>query len=140
MATYGYALALFSLLRDEPYPEWSNFLRPDVRDAFQKSLQYLQEHDLPNLRRVATTEARPANHDAFADDSSSEADESVEELDVCTYCGAALSDEVDDGICSECRESIEDHEQELIKEAGRTEQKNELATRIATNCLNAEYS
>ncbi len=37
----GYALALFTLARKEPKPEWSNFLNQNVRTYMKKSLKFL---------------------------------------------------------------------------------------------------
>lgn len=40
---YGYALALFALMRTEPQPSWKSYLRPDVLASFEQSIRYLTE-------------------------------------------------------------------------------------------------
>jgi hypothetical protein len=113
MQMYGYALALFSLVRDEDAPTWSKHLRPDVRQAFQKSLRYFRQHGLPELRSVQTTMARPCTirTDSPDDDSQwSSTSDSEDEIEVCSFCGRALSEQDSyDGVCEECQESIEEN-------------------------------
>jgi tetratricopeptide (TPR) repeat protein len=41
---WGYALALFSHLREEENPEWANYLSENVKSAFIKSLKFIQNH------------------------------------------------------------------------------------------------
>lgn len=41
MPDFGYALAVFTLARGEPRPDWAKHLRLDVRTTFQQSLRYL---------------------------------------------------------------------------------------------------
>jgi len=38
---YGYALALFALMREETQPAWMSFLRPDVKAAFENGVRYI---------------------------------------------------------------------------------------------------
>jgi hypothetical protein len=42
MPEYGYALARFARHRLESGKPWSRELRPDVRDAFNKAMSYLE--------------------------------------------------------------------------------------------------
>ena len=49
LRTYGYALALFARMRDDPRPFWMNALRPDVYDAMKKGLRYLAEVNDPRF-------------------------------------------------------------------------------------------
>ena len=41
--SFGYALALFALMRGEQSPDWANYLRPDAVIAFRSGLRYLQK-------------------------------------------------------------------------------------------------
>jgi len=41
MPTYGFALALYALARDEARPEWARHLRPDVQSAFRESMRLI---------------------------------------------------------------------------------------------------
>lgn len=43
MREFGYALARFARARGETAPTWAKSLRPDVRDAFRKSMRYLSQ-------------------------------------------------------------------------------------------------
>lgn len=43
MNMYGYALALFALMREEPQPSWKSYLRPDVHASFDQSIRYIKE-------------------------------------------------------------------------------------------------
>ena len=43
MNMYGYALALYTLARSDPYPNWSRHLRLDVRAAMKQSVRYIQK-------------------------------------------------------------------------------------------------
>jgi hypothetical protein len=40
---YGYALAVFAWLRDEPDPDWAQYLRSDARNVFHAGLKYLRK-------------------------------------------------------------------------------------------------
>ena len=62
MTMYGYALAVFATLRNESPQTWKPRLRLDVRNAFMKSIMYFQQHGLPDLSKVISTDARPALH------------------------------------------------------------------------------
>lgn len=39
----GYALALFAFVREERWPYWRTYLRPDARGTFEKGLRFLQK-------------------------------------------------------------------------------------------------
>lgn len=39
----GYAMALYALARQDSAPQWLSFLRPDIRQAFQLGVRYIQE-------------------------------------------------------------------------------------------------
>ena len=41
MNMFGYAMALYTLARNEPKPTWVKFLRPDVKAAFKKGVKYI---------------------------------------------------------------------------------------------------
>lgn len=43
MDMYGYAMALYTLARNEPSPEWAACLRPDVRAALKRGVRYITE-------------------------------------------------------------------------------------------------
>lgn len=45
MPTFGYALALYALAREEAKPAWEKHLRPDVRAAFRDSLRAIVEEE-----------------------------------------------------------------------------------------------
>jgi len=57
---WGYALALFSYLREEENPEWINFLSVNVKGAFKKSLNFIQ-HNSEELykKKHRTIESKP---------------------------------------------------------------------------------
>jgi hypothetical protein len=120
MQMYGYALALFSQVRDEYAPTWSKHLRPDVRHAFRKSLRYFREYGLPELRSVRTTTARPCTtrtDPPYDDSQQSSPSDSENEIDVCTFCGQALPEQDPyDGVCEECQESIEENVADIESE------------------------
>lgn len=42
---WGYALALLAFVREEDNPEWASYLNETVRHDFQKSLDYMIEHE-----------------------------------------------------------------------------------------------
>ena len=62
MPMYGYALAVYASLRKEAPEAWKSRLRLDVRSAFLKSMNYFQQHGLPDLYRVIATDSRPRLH------------------------------------------------------------------------------
>ena len=44
---FGYALALFAVVRDEPKPEWDQYLTINVRSYFKASVKYILSNGLP---------------------------------------------------------------------------------------------
>lgn len=59
MPMYGYAIAIFAMLRNEGPREWKPRLRLDVRNAFMKSIKYFRHQGLPDFSRVIPTDSRP---------------------------------------------------------------------------------
>jgi hypothetical protein len=59
MPMYGYAIAIFAMLRNEGPREWKPRLRLDVRNAFMRSIKYFQRQGLPDLSKVISTDSRP---------------------------------------------------------------------------------
>ena len=58
MDMYGYAMALYTLARDDPSPLWSGHLRPDVRAALKRGVRYIEStQDCEFL--PATTNGKP---------------------------------------------------------------------------------
>lgn len=115
MQMYGYALALFSNIRDEHEPRWRKSLRPDVRNAFDRSIKYFSEHGWPDLQSVKTTDARPTIVGQETDEEYLPEAEMDEAFDGCDFCGATLLDS-DKDICEACQASIEENQQDLEEE------------------------
>ncbi len=42
MDMYGYAMSLYTLARNDPFPEWAVHLRPDVRAALKRGVRYIE--------------------------------------------------------------------------------------------------
>ncbi len=59
MDIYGYALAIFAKLRNDPVDLWKPRLRLDVRSAFMQSIRFFETHGLPDFSSVIDTQARP---------------------------------------------------------------------------------
>ena len=137
MQMYGYALALFSNIRDEYEPRWRKSLRPDVRNAFDRSIKYFSEHDWPDLRSVQTTNARPTivGQETETDEEHLREAEMDEEIGGCTFCSAPLYNSEED-ICETCQASIEENRQDLEEEwqaAELNSKRKTMATRLG--CL-----
>lgn len=116
MPMCGYALAMFAQIRGEQSPKWTNFLRPDVRDAFQKSQSYFQHYGLPDLRSVVATTARPKLFLAETiNEDSVELDESDHQpqTSACHFCGVTLPRENPNRVCEECQASIAENQQDI---------------------------
>jgi len=120
MQMYGYALALFSRVRDEDAPFWSKHLRPDVRHAFRKSAQYLRRHGRPELHSVRTTMSRPCTIRTDSPDDDPQRpwpSDAEHEIEGCAFCGRALPEQDSyEGICEECQESIEENVTDIESE------------------------
>ena len=43
MDMYGYAMALYTLARRDPSPQWATYLRPDVRAALRRGVRFIEE-------------------------------------------------------------------------------------------------
>jgi hypothetical protein len=63
---FGYAMALFAFLRDEPDPSWANHLRPDAASALRGGLRYLHKtgDSLFHPETVAARRGRPTQMEA----------------------------------------------------------------------------
>ena len=95
MPTYGYALALFARARGEEKPDWAKRLRPDVLDAFRKSLRYLS--------RTEETAAVPPAPVAAPET----ATETAEDEFTCEACGGVIAG--DPPTCAECGWALTDN-------------------------------
>lgn len=42
MDMFGYAMSLYTLARDDPFPQWAVHLRPDVRAALKRGVRYIK--------------------------------------------------------------------------------------------------
>lgn len=134
MPIFGYALALFAIVRDEFDSPWAKHLRLDVRDAFRKSLRYFDNYGAPDLRFVKSTTARPT---LVLLDAYDEVEEPFDELSsdsedgeaACVYCGQPLPNDVD-AVCDLCQESIEENDRELEFERQRDVSKTQWSQRV----------
>lgn len=150
MPMFGYALALFSQIRDEFRPAWPKYVRPDVRHALRQSLLYLDTHGLPELRTVKTTTSLPTLAlfakvpievtPVFDAPGTIEANIS---LPACSFCEAILNECDDDGICEECQLSIEENLKEIDEERRdqeSTARNKQLALRIGCGTIVASIA
>lgn len=143
MPVYGYALAVFSVWRDEDKPRWARSLRPDVRQAFDQGRRFLALEDNPAAPPGPTKpfpsktgdppgQAEPGQ---VAEDPDGEDDG----ISRCPFCEAVLDEsEREQNICDECQYSAERNRQELIadqlKEEADYRAKSKVA-RIAFACI-----
>jgi hypothetical protein len=63
MDMYGYAMSLYTLARRDRHPAWASHLRPDVRSALKRSVQYIESTKdcefLPAARHVVEQRVAP---------------------------------------------------------------------------------
>jgi len=125
MRSFGYALAKFAEVQGDAAPSWAKFLRPDVRDAFQKSVRYLARRGDDE-----SVESHQPSESAYANEVESEGEQPVIDADpsriVCTYCDAeipndrsfevATSTGEQFGVCTECQQSIDANKQSYLDE------------------------
>ena len=129
MPMYGFALAWFGVIRDEPIPNWLTALRLDVRNAFKKSAPWLQQFDRAQLLadRECTTRPTILNFDSGQEDFARMVDEDDEpEMATCKFCETILGPgklfDLDvELICPACLASI--HEQDASIEQDQDYQK-----------------
>jgi len=121
MAVYGYAHALFARWRGERDPDWARALRPDVRDAFDKAMVYLDQNDAstPSSRELNDDRKHgPVSLNLVAADSSEEdqGEEVADGTTVCASCGALIATREASGrptFCLKCQDSINENLEDL---------------------------
>lgn len=140
---YGYSLALYARHRAEPEPDWSYYLRQDVKSIFFKAMDQLKGNGLAKAsdvefddhffekqgtRMMLRTEHKyvPKEFSKSLDEERSEFElgssddqdvpESLEDSEIlnCLYCEAVVMP--GDEVCIECQESIEENAKELEEE------------------------
>lgn len=140
MPRFGYALAVFARERGEEAPDWARDLRGDVRSAFDQARPYFEN---PATEEVDDRPAEgPAEEtDTTAEDADDDETSDAEDELCCSFCSARLSSDEIRGqrrsnvdlslmICAKCRESIVANEQELLEQAERERQSDDLNTKV----------
>lgn len=116
MPMYGYALAVLCRLRDESAQVWRDRLRPDVRDAFMRTMKAFETSPPPDYRVVRSTTALPSSYMLTA--STRDEDESDGDFNPssCVYCGEQVIGEMETPVCRFCQKSIEENQADLAEE------------------------
>lgn len=164
MPMFGYALALLAKLRGEDGSEWKRHMRLDVRDAFVKTLRFLDRNGMPDLSTAPTDFSAPrivleSNDDPIPDphrklpfypedyqpevpaeltDFAIPLEPALAEDDTectCIYCCAPVDGDRDELICQACQRSIDEGEQEINEERARDERYERLQSRVLIGCL-----
>lgn len=116
MPMYGYAIAVLSLLRGESSTEWRARLRPDVRDAFVRTLRAFNNSPPPDYNVLQHTDAKPRIHEIRRDDETSAETEIEVDFSRCVYCGDSVEAEMEPPVCGLCQKSIDENQSDLAAE------------------------